>query len=131
MSEWQRTVLQDPRAVPTQAMVRHAVNDSLRQKGLHPVDCMTTANLIGRFELQFAADVVSEPNVVHVGRWSLAQIAEGSPLPDDVVGCMEEMLPPPTDVAAPTPGMFMSSYEGPMTIDFAIDLEPEPAAATP
>lgn len=122
LTEWQKLIIAEPERAPrTRGMVRGELYELIARDGNHPATCLVDVDgLVGAYNLLFETDLRSRGRRVETSAWRFVKVLDGTPIPDDVIACMEAMLAMPFTLEGP-PGedVFLPSYDGRLQVEIA------------
>jgi hypothetical protein len=123
LTAWQRELVRDREAAGmTQAIIREHAREQM--SGAHPSACLAEHGAVGEHHLRFETTARVTADRAEISAWRLAEIVEGTSLPDEAVRCMEDLLGPAAVIESPPGARMLDSYEGPITIEFRASIAP-------
>lgn len=100
--------------------VMEATAKSRYERGVNLEDCATRDELPGSQTLRFAATVSSDEATFRSEPWRFIEVVDGSPIPAEVIACMERALGGPYTGARPNYAAFPASFAGDLELVYKL-----------
>lgn len=130
LTEFQKLQLESPaEASALNNAVIEATAKARYERQANLEDCATTEQLPGAQALRFATSVSSDGQTFRAAPWRFVEVVDGSPVPPDVIACMERALGGPYAGARPDHATFPAEFSGDVDLVYRLQSFATPYAA--